>query len=263
MPPDPPARPDGSWPSARHAGGPRGRGTARRGPACSCRSRDTPVTAVRVPSGMSASTPWRLWSVAPRIRSQRGPAGRRRLGTAMRFSPVRYCPGERLPCFRDRTGVDDAPAVLAGAGAELEHVVGLRGWRRDRARRRRRCCRVAQPPEQRQQPVGVPRVQADRGLVEHVQRIDQPGAERVGERDALRLAARERAGLAVEREVAEPDVAEEAEAGSELVEDEGGDLPLERRQARAPSPTARARRSTGMPRRRSCRRRSGPRARRR
>ena len=80
--------------------------------------------------------------------------------------------------------------------------------------------RVAQPAEQREQPVGVARVQADRRLVEHVQRVHQPRAERVGERDALRLAAGQRAGLAVEREIAEPDVAEEAEPGVELLEDE-------------------------------------------
>ena len=80
----------------------------------------------------------------------------------------------------------------------------------------------------REQAVGVARVQADRGLVEHVQRVHQPGAERVGERDPLGLAAGERPGLAVEREIAQPDVAEEAEPGVELLDDERRDLTLER-----------------------------------
>ena len=49
------------------------------------------------------------------------------------------------------------------------------------------------------------RVQADRRLVEHEQRAGERGAERRGERHALRLAAGERARLPIEGEVAEPD----------------------------------------------------------
>ena len=79
-----------------------------------------------------------------------------------------------------------------------------------------------------EQAVGVARVQADRRLVQHVERVHQPGAERVGERDPLGLAAGERAGLPVERQIAEPHVAEEAEPGVELVEDQLRDLALER-----------------------------------
>ena len=54
----------------------------------------------------------------------------------------------------------------------------------------------------------VARVQADRRLVEHEHRVDQRGAERGGEVDALHLAARQGAALAVERQVAEADVAQ-------------------------------------------------------
>ena len=50
-------------------------------------------------------------------------------------------------------------------------------------------------------------MQADARLVEHEQRVDERGAERGGEVDALHLAARQRAALAVERQVAEADVA--------------------------------------------------------
>ncbi len=55
-------------------------------------------------------------------------------------------------------------------------------------------------------------MQADRRLVEHEQRVDERGAERGREVDALDLAARQRARLAVEREIAEPDVAQDSRA---------------------------------------------------
>ena len=54
----------------------------------------------------------------------------------------------------------------------------------------------------------VARVQADRRLVEHKQRVDERGAERGGEIDALDLAAREGARLAVECQVAEANSAD-------------------------------------------------------
>ena len=121
------------------------------------------------------------------------------------------------PRRRDRPGVHHAPAAVARAGAELEHEVRLPDGGEVVLDDDDGVAGVAQPAEQREQPVGVARVEADGRLVEHVQRVDQPGAERVGERDPLRLAAGQRAGLAVEREIAEPDVAEKAEPGVELV----------------------------------------------
>ncbi len=69
-----------------------------------------------------------------------------------------------------------------------------------------RVARVAQAVQHADQPVDVARVQADARLVEHEQRVDQRGAERGGEVDALHLAAAERAGLPVEGQVAQPDV---------------------------------------------------------
>ena len=58
----------------------------------------------------------------------------------------------------------------------------------------------------------VARVQADRRLVEHEQRVHERRAERGGQVDALHLAAGQRARLAVEREVAQAHFAEIAEA---------------------------------------------------
>src|SRR5439155_12460119 len=68
---------------------------------------------------------------------------------------------------------------------------------------------VAQLPQDRDEPQVVARVEADRRLVEDVQRADERRPERRREIDALRLAARERRRQAVEREVVEADVAQE------------------------------------------------------
>ena len=127
-------------------------------------------------------------------------------------------------------------AALAGAGTQLEHEVGLLDRGEIVLDHQHRVAAVAQPAQQGQQPVGVPGVETDRGLVQHVERVHQLRAEGVGEGDPLRLAAGERPGLAVEREVAQSHVAQEAEPGVELVEDEVGDFALERRQLQGAEP---------------------------
>ncbi len=60
--------------------------------------------------------------------------------------------------------------------------------------------------------VDVARMQADARFIEDVERVDQRSAQRRGEIDALDFAAAERARLAVEREVAEPNIHEVTEA---------------------------------------------------
>ena len=59
---------------------------------------------------------------------------------------------------------------------------------------------------------------------------DLPSADLRGQADALGLAARERAGLAIEREVAKADVVQEAQPGADLLERLGRDLHLEVRE---------------------------------
>ena len=71
---------------------------------------------------------------------------------------------------------------------------------------------VAQALERAQQPLVVALVQADRRLIEDVHHAGEPGAHLAREPDALRLAARERFGAAIEREVVEADVDQEAQA---------------------------------------------------
>ncbi len=62
----------------------------------------------------------------------------------------------------------------------------------------------------------VARVQADRRLVEHVERVHQRRAERGRQVDALRFAARQRRRQPVQREVVEADVGEELQAPRDL-----------------------------------------------
>ena len=67
--------------------------------------------------------------------------------------------------------------------------------------------------ERVEQPLVVARVQADRRLVENVEHADQAAADLAGQADALRFAAGERRGRAVEREVFEADVDAGSRAG--------------------------------------------------
>ena len=70
----------------------------------------------------------------------------------------------------------------------------------------------------------VARVEADAGFVEHVEDADEAAPDLGGEADALGFAAREGAGGARQREVAEPHVVEELEPLDDLLEDGDADL---------------------------------------
>ena len=83
---------------------------------------------------------------------------------------------------------------------------------------------VAQPLHDGDDAVHVARVQADGGLIEDEERVDQRGAQRGGKVDALHFAAGERARLAVEREVVQAHVAQEAQPGADLGHQQLGGL---------------------------------------
>ena len=71
-----------------------------------------------------------------------------------------------------------------------------------------------------------------RRLVQDVEHAHQLAADLGGQADALRLAAGERDGRAVERQVVEPDVDHEAQAGGDLLEHLVGDGALARAKRR-------------------------------
>jgi hypothetical protein len=66
-------------------------------------------------------------------------------------------------------------------------------------------------------------VEADGGFVEDVENANEAAADLAGKADALRFAAGERGGSALERQVFEADVLQEAEAASDFFQDFGGD----------------------------------------
>ena len=70
-------------------------------------------------------------------------------------------------------------------------------------------------------------MEADARLVQNIKNADQAGADLGGQADALGLAAAQGAAFAVEGQVAEADVLEEAEAGADFLDELGGDFALE------------------------------------
>ena len=143
--------------------------------------------------------------------------------------PARYWPvseaGLRGDLLRRALG-DHVAAVLAGAGAEVDEVVGGAHRALVVLDDDHRVAEVAEAVEGRDQLLVVALVQPDRGLVEDVHDADQAGADLGREPDPLRLAAGERARRAGQREVADADVVEEGEPLGDLAHDQAGDRPL-------------------------------------
>ena len=199
---------------------------------------DTPVTATNSPSGTSTETFLRLLPVAPSRWSflRLAAASAARAASGCPCAPREIRAGDRLSgCLHDVLGRalgDDVPAMDAGAGADVDHVVGGEDRVLVVLDDDHRVADVAQPLQRLEQPRIVALVQPDRGLVEHVEHAGQPRADLRRQPDALALAARQRARVARQRQVVEPDVVEEAEPLADLLEDALADLVLRRRQLR-------------------------------
>ena len=89
---------------------------------------------------------------------------------------------------------------------------------------------IAQAFERVQQPVVVALVQADARLVQNIEHADERRADLRGEPDALRLAAAQRAALAIQREITKADVFQKAQPRADFLDDFGGDFLLKFRQ---------------------------------
>ena len=190
---------------------------------------ETPVTAIMHPSGKETSMSRRLCSRAPRTVTTSpvpGPAPRRHRDRPLAREVL---PGDRCLVRHqaappgDRARVHDVAAVLPRARPDVHGVV--RGANRllvvldhdDRV------AEVAQALERADQALVVALVQADGGLVEHVEHADQAAADLAGQADALGLAARERPGRAGQRQVVEADVEQELHALAHFLEHPVGD----------------------------------------
>ena len=144
-------------------------------------------------------------------------------------SPDRYWPvsefGLAMISARRALG-DDLAAMDAGGRADIDDIIG----RQDRVLVMldddHRIADIAQVLQRIEQAGIVALVQADRRLVEHVEHAGQAGADLRGKPDALALAARQRAGIARQRQIIEPDIVEEAQPLADFLEDAHGDLVL-------------------------------------
>ena len=122
----------------------------------------------------------------------------------------------------DGAGVDNVAAVLPGARTDVDHVVGRADGLLVVLDHDDGVAQVAQALEGGDQPLVVALVQADGGLVQHVEHAHQAAADLAGQTDALGLATREGAGGAGQRQVVEPDVEQELHALAHLLEDAVG-----------------------------------------
>ncbi len=128
--------------------------------------------------------------------------------------------------FGDGARGQQRAAELARAGAEVEQVVGGADDVGVVLDDEDGVAEVAEVVHDADELGGVARVQADGGLVQHVERADQARTERRGELNALRFAAARGGAEAVEGEVVEADLLQEADALAHLFEDLAGDLHL-------------------------------------
>ena len=113
-------------------------------------------------------------------------------------------------------GEDDAPALLAGAEPHVHDGVGDADHVGIVLDDEDGVALVAKLPQDRDEPLVVARVEPDRRLVEDVQRVDERRPQRGRQVDALRFAAGERRRQAVERQVVQPDVAQESQPLADL-----------------------------------------------
>ena len=121
---------------------------------------------------------------------------------------------------------DDVAAVDAGAGADVEHVVGGADGVLVVLDHDHGVAEVAQALQGFEQARVVALVQADRGLVEHVEHAGEAGADLRGEANALALAAGQRAGGARQRQIIEADVDQEFQPLADFLEHADADLVL-------------------------------------
>ena len=81
---------------------------------------------------------------------------------------------------------DDMAAMDAGAGAHVDHIIGVADRILVMLDDEHGVAEIAQPVERDQQPLIVALVEADARLVEHVEHARQARADLAGEADALR-----------------------------------------------------------------------------
>ena len=138
--------------------------------------------------------------------------------------------GQAMICGGRAFG-DDVAAETAGAGAEVEDVVGVADGVFVVLDDEDGVAEVAEVFEGLDEALVVALVEADGGLVEDVEHAAEARADLGGEADALAFAAGERGGVAVEGEIVEADGAEEFEALDDFAAEALGDQGFARGEA--------------------------------
>ena len=162
-----------------------------------------------------------LTTIAPRLAGPaRGGRDDRALAAQVR---ARQRPVPVLEERRRRALEDDVAAVLAGAGPEIDDVVGGANRLFVVLDHDDGVAQIAKPGERREERAIVALVEADRRLVEDVEDAGQVRSNLRRQPDALPFAARERRGAPAERQVADADVVEEVQPIANLAHDAAGD----------------------------------------
>ncbi len=132
---------------------------------------------------------------------------------------------ERLSRSRASSGAGEnhLAAVFAGAGAEIENVIGGEDGVGIVLDDQERVAEIAQAFQDVDEAMRVARMQADGRLIENVERADEMRAERCGQLDALGFAAGESGGEAIERKILEADFDQVAQALLDFFENFRGD----------------------------------------
>ena len=185
--------------------------------------------ATSMPSGISTLMFCRLFARAPRSTSFSRPGVAAARGNGNGNLSGEIAAGERVGIgldFGEHALGEKLAAEFAGAGTEVEQVIGGAQDVSVVLDNNDGVAQVAQLFKDMDQARSVARVQADGGLVEHVERAHEARTQRGGELNALRFAAGEGGGQAVEREVFEAHGIEEAQALADLIEDRAGNLLL-------------------------------------
>ena len=118
-----------------------------------------------------------------------------------------------------RAGEDNVAATLAGAGAEVNQVVGRPNDLGVMLYHQHGVAQVAQAFEDFNQAMGVAGVEADGRLVQHVERAHQPRADGGGQLNPLRFPAGQGGGEAIERQVTQADLVQEAQPVADFLQD--------------------------------------------
>jgi hypothetical protein len=118
---------------------------------------------------------------------------------------------------------DDLSAEISGAGAHVDDKVGGGHGLWVVLDDDDGVAEIPQADEGAQEALGVPGVQAHRGLIQHIDAAREAAAELGREANPLGLAARERRRAAVEADVAQADVPQKAQSSPHLVQGLGGD----------------------------------------